>query len=94
MHDASVVCPVAFLPYLPEPQSVQLPLPPPDLYLPAAHAVHVPPSGPAKPALQVHLAPPEAPDGEVEFDGQAMHVVRPTAGEYVPVPQLMQGVDQ
>jgi hypothetical protein len=54
------------------------------LYFPATHAVHVPPLGPVHPALQVQFVKDALPAGEVEFDGQAMHVelaVAPTAIE-------------
>ncbi len=63
-----------------------------DLYFPATHAVHVPPSGPVHPALQVQFVRAALPAGEVEFDGQAMHVevdVAPTPVEYVPCPQTV-----
>jgi len=57
------------------------------LYLPATHAVQLPPSGPVDPALQVQLVKAALPAGEVEFDGQAVHdasVVCPVAVPYLP----------
>jgi hypothetical protein len=42
--------------------------------------------------LQVQFVKAALPAGELEFDGQAMHVevdVAPTAVEYVPAPQLV-----
>ena len=44
------------------------------LYFPATHAVHMPPSGPVHPSLQVQFVKDALPEGELEFDGQAMHV--------------------
>ncbi len=95
MQDDSAVCPVVF-PYLPAPQSVQLPLPDAGLYLPATHVVHVPPSGPVNPALQIQLVKAALPAGELEFDGQALHVELaedPTAVEYVPSAQSVHTAD-
>ncbi len=63
------------------------------LYFPATHAAHGPPSGPVDPVLQVQLVKAALPAGELEFDGQAMHVelaAAPTAVEYVPTPQSVQ----
>ena len=48
--------------------------------------MHVPPSGPENPALQVHLVKAGLPADELEFDGQELHVElakAPTAVEYV-----------
>jgi hypothetical protein len=44
-----------------------------DWYLPATHAVHGPPFGPGKPALQVQLVKAVLPAGELEFVGQSVH---------------------
>ncbi len=63
-----------------------------DLYFPATHAMQVPPAGPVHPELQVQFIKAALPAGELDFDGQAMHVevaVAPTAVEYVPAPQLV-----
>jgi hypothetical protein len=73
VHDASAD-PPAPTRYLPAPQSVQFLLPAADLYLPATHAVQIPPLGPEYPALQVQFAKAELPVGELEFVGQGMHV--------------------
>jgi hypothetical protein len=51
-----------------------------------------PPVGPENPALQVQFVNAALLAGELEFDGQAMHVEvaeAPTAVEYVPSPQLV-----
>ncbi len=68
-------------------QSLQLADPVDALYFPATHAVHVSPSGPVHPVLQVQEA---LPAGELDPAGQVMHVElaeAPTAVEYVPAPQ-------
>jgi hypothetical protein len=91
VHDASAVCPVA-TPYLPAPQAMQSPLPAPDLYLPATHSVQLPPAAPDDPMLQRQAAKAELPVGELEFDGQELHVEfaeAPTAVEYVPAGQAV-----
>ena len=52
--------------------------------------MHVPPSVPDDPALQVQFVKTALPTGEFEFDGQAVHVElaeAPAAVEYVPAPQ-------
>ena len=62
------------------------------LYLPATHAVHVPPFGPVKPMLHVQAARAELAIGELELVGQARQVVAtvaPTVVEYLPAPQLV-----
>jgi len=62
------------------------------LYLPASHAVHGPPFGPVAPALQLQFVKASLPAGELEFDGQTLHVEfaeAPTAVEYVPAPQYV-----
>jgi hypothetical protein len=71
-------------------QAVHAAVPVDALYLPASHAVHGPPFGPVAPALQVQFVKAALPAGELEFDGQALHVEfaeAPTAVEYVPAPQ-------
>jgi ABC-type cobalt transport system substrate-binding protein len=76
--------------YVPAPQSVHAAAPVDVLYFPAAHAVHVPPSGPVEPVLQVQLVEAALPASELESDGQALHVVLAaafTVVEYVPAPQ-------
>ena len=60
-------------------------------HVPAAHAVHVPPSGPVYPTLQVQEVATELGLGELELVGHAIHVVpivAPTVVEYVPAVQL------
>jgi hypothetical protein len=62
--------------------SVQAADPVDTLYLPATHAVQLPPSGPVDPALQVQLVKAALPAGELELVGQAVHdasVVCPVA---------------
>jgi hypothetical protein len=71
-------------------QAVHAAVPIDALYLPASHAMHGPPFGPVAPALQVQFVKAALPPGELEFDGQALHVElaeAPTAVEYVPAPQ-------
>jgi len=51
------------------------------LYVPPKHCVHVPPSGPLDPALQMQAATAVLPAGELESAGQ------PTQGEF-PEPDL------
>ena len=43
-------------------------------YCPAAAHAHVPPAGPEKPVLQVQFVKAALPTGELEFDGQELHV--------------------
>ena len=52
--------------YVPAAQSLQTAEPVDALYLPATHAVHVPPSGPENPALQVQLVKEVLPTGALE----------------------------
>jgi hypothetical protein len=93
MHAAHTpVAAVAVLGYVPAPQTEHAADPVDALYFPTTHAMHVPPSGPVHPALHVQFVRAALPAGELEFDGQAMHVevaVAPTAVEYVPAPQLV-----
>jgi hypothetical protein len=63
-----------------------------ELYFPATHGMHWSPSGPVEPALQVQLVKAALPAGELDFDGQPVHVELAaafTAVEYVPVPQFV-----
>ncbi len=79
--------------YVPVPQFVHASEPCDALYLPAAQSAHVPPWGPVEPALQVQLVKPALPAGELESDGQGVHVeltAAPTAVEYLPAPQSVQ----
>ena len=75
--------------YVPVPQFVHAAVPVDVLYLPATQSAHVPPWGPLEPALQVQLVEAALPTGELESDGQAVHVAAFTAVEYVPVPQFV-----
>jgi hypothetical protein len=83
---AAAVAP-AVVEYVPAAQSVQAALPVAILYLPATQPVHVPPSGPVKPALHVQAARAELGLGEMELAGHATQVaasVAATVVEYVP----------
>jgi hypothetical protein len=76
--------------YFPAPQSVHAALPVLILYLPATQAVHVPPSGPVNPALQVQAARVVLGLGELELLGHVRHVASTVACvlvEYFPAPQ-------
>ena len=79
--------------YLPVPQFVHGTDPADDLYLPSTHTVQMPPFGPDEPALQMQFVKAALPAGEMEFDGQLMHVDDPTAVEYVPTSQTHVEVD-
>ena len=66
------------------------------LYVPISHALHVPPSVPSKPALQVQAFKAELPRGASAFDGQDKHfvnVVAPPSREYVPEAQPVHAAD-
>jgi hypothetical protein len=79
--------------YLPAPQSVHATEPMASLYLPAAHAAHVPPSAPVYPGWQLQLVRRTLPLGDCEFGGQIMHVLdaeAPAVGEYLPASQSIQ----
>jgi len=81
--------------YLPAAHDVQLADPVDSLCFPATHAVHVSPLGPVNPALQAQCVKTVLPEGELEFDGQAMQVEVAdalTAAEYVPDPHLVHAV--
>jgi hypothetical protein len=89
----SVVVAAGVAEYMPAAQSAHTALPVVVLYLPATHAVHVPPFGPEKPALQVHTNTVELASGELELVGHARHVVATVAAsvvEYVPAAQSTQ----
>ena len=84
-----------YLPLIPAWQVSRAPLT--STHTPHDHpAVHGPPAGPEDPALQVQLVEAALPAGELEFDGQALHVEfaeAPTAVEYVPAPQSVHRPD-
>jgi hypothetical protein len=89
MHITEVEDPTT-VEYVPAAQAKQVAIPVFGLYVPATHAVHEPPFAPVDPALQVQLVEAELPAGELEFDGQTLHVEfveAPTAVEYVPAEQ-------
>lgn len=90
-HVDAVVAAVA-VEYLPGIHPVQSALPVYVLYLPATHCVHVPPSGPEEPALQMQFVETPLPANEYEFVGQSPHVsdAAPTVVEYFPTPQSVQ----
>ena len=82
--------------YVPIAQSVHAPDPVSALCFPATHWVHVPPSGPDEPALQVQAVDTELPASEFEFVGHAKHVeawLAPGDTEYVPISQSTHAVD-
>jgi hypothetical protein len=66
---------LAAVEYVPATQSEQVIVPVNDLYFPATHTVHGPAFGPVDPALQVQFAKAVLPASELEFDGQALHVM-------------------
>ncbi len=79
--------------YFPDPQSVHTTDPLDTLHVPAAHAVHGAPTGPVDPALQVQSVKAALPAGELEYDGQTLHVELvedPIVVEYVPATQSEQ----
>ena len=65
MHVLDATAPTA-VEYLPATQSVHAALPVAPLYFPETHRVHVPPSGPDEPALQMQAAKAELPAGASE----------------------------
>lgn len=75
-HADSATAPV-LVEYLPTPQSKHKVDPGTALYLPATHAVQVPPFEPEYPALQTQLLSEVEPTGEFEFVGQLEHVAGP-----------------
>ena len=77
---------------LPAPQSVHETEPVTSLYFPAAHAEHVPPSGPVNPWLQRQTVERVLPIGDCEFPGQLKQNSEAEALtfiEYLPAPQPM-----
>ena len=51
--------------------------------------MHVPPSGPVEPALQVQLVKAALPAGELVSEGQTLHVAAFAPAEYVPAAQSL-----
>ena len=72
-------------------QSSQLLDHPALLYLPALHAVHVPPSGPHQPALQVQLLKAVLCSGEPEPAGQLLQLSAPDMSLYLPATHAVHG---
>jgi hypothetical protein len=77
--------------YVPAPQAVHIADPVNTLYFPATHAVHVPPSGPDQPALQVQWVKDVLCAGELEPAGQIGQSVDPAASLYFPSTQAAHG---
>jgi hypothetical protein len=76
--------------YAPAGQFVHTALPVAILYVPAAHDVQTPPSGPVNPTLHVQAARAALEIGELELAGHAKHVAKseaPVRFEYVATPQ-------
>ena len=75
--------------YVPAAQSLQTAEPVDALYLPASHAVHVPPSGPENPALQVQFVKEVLPTGALEVPAvkSTPHTMRSAMAEVVSVPR-------
>jgi len=80
--------PILLLPvlmeYLPATQLTHAALPVSILYFPATHCIHVPPSDPVAPALQMQLESVPLPAGDCEFATHPTHAfeVSPLAVEY------------
>ena len=73
--------------YLPTSHDVQASEPFADLYSPAPHAMHVPPSSPVYPALHLQSVALPLPGADHDCMGHATHVLMLTAAttpEYVP----------
>jgi hypothetical protein len=85
----TVVCPVAECPEF-SLQAVQAAEPLSVLYVPAAHAMHVPPSGPVDPALHRQLVEFGLPLAELEVEGQLEHGALPVVALYFPASQSVQ----
>jgi hypothetical protein len=75
--------------YVPAAQTLQTAEPVDALYLPASHAVHVPPSGPENPALQVQLVKEVLPTGALEVPAvkSTPRTMRSAMSEVVLVPR-------
>jgi hypothetical protein len=89
VHVPDATAPTA-VEYLPATQCVHAALPVAPLYFPETHRVHVPPSGPDDPALQMQAAKAELPAVESESVGHPRHVesaAAPTDVEYLPETQ-------
>jgi len=76
--------------YVPSPHSEHAVDPGNALYLPATHAVQVPPFEPEYPALQTQLVSKVDPTGEFEFVGQLEHNAVPVDDLYVAAVHCVQ----
>ncbi len=86
-----VVAPVT-AEYVLTPQSMHATLPVTVLYFPAAHALHVPPSGPVNPGLQTQAVTTAcAVNACPEFVAQSMHSVLPAAALYLDTAHAKHG---
>ena len=63
-----------------------------DLYVPAGHAVHSPPSGPVYPVLHLQSVKALLPAGELEPVGQSEHCALPVMSLYVPSTHAVQSL--
>ena len=72
------------------PQSVQAAEPAVALCVPAAHAEHVPPSGPVNPGLHTQLVcAVDATTADCELAAQSVHAAEPGAVLYFPAKQAV-----
>jgi len=72
-------------------QLLQLSAPDTFLYLPAPHTVHVCPSAPDQPALQVQFVMLMLALGESEFVGHSLQLPAPAASFHFPATHAVQG---
>ncbi len=82
-HEISAEAP-GIVEYVPTPQSVHDAEPVVDFHVPAAHVLHVPPSGPVVPVLQTQLVCAVDPTTDCEFALQSVHDAEPVVGFHVP----------
>ncbi len=92
----AAVAPV-LIEYMPAPQSLHPTAPTTALYFPAAHAAHVPPSGPVCPRAQRQAETAVCPVADVtEFAGQVDHelsAAAPVDAEYLPAAQSVHAAE-
>ena len=62
-----------------------------NVYLPAPHSAHEPPSRPEKPALQTHAVAAVLPAGDVLEAGHPPHAALPACSLYVLTAHSVQG---
>ena len=82
--DKQVQAVLASIALEPAAHGAQVSLPLRALNVPEAHAVHVSPSGPDQPALQMQLVIAMLPIGELEAAGQSSQLPDPAALLYLP----------